>query len=229
MMLALILFFSSSANAAILPMDFSDAQWKPAFEKKGIAVARADFPDSKISAFQAEAILDAPIEKVVGVIQDSKRRPEWTPNVEEAQVLERLSPTEWIEYWHFGTPIVISDRESIVQIKAEFDEVKKRLIVQFWSVDHPKAPKTKRVRANVLRGTHVLWPTDDGKKTHFLYQAQTDLGGSVSKGLVRGFQKDYPYDLIQSLRKQTARQDVSAHPSIRKLFNGEAAKLEDIL
>jgi hypothetical protein len=114
-----------AANAPGYPADFADAQWQAAYAKNGIAVSRADIPGSPIVAFQAETVLDAPIETVVGVIQDNPRRPEWTPSLAEARVLERFSETEWIEYWHLDTPIVISDREAVVRIRTEFDSFEK--------------------------------------------------------------------------------------------------------
>jgi hypothetical protein len=216
-----------AANAPGYPADFADAQWQAAYARKGISVSRADIPGSPIVAFQAETVLDAPIEKVVAVIQDNPRRPEWTPNLAEARVLEKFSDTEWIEYWHLDTPIVISDREAVVRIRTEFDRTRRRLLVHSHSIEgHPAAPKTGRVRLNVVRGNYWLWPTDDGRHTHFVYQAQTALGGSVPAGLTRSFEKDYPYDLLAGLRKQLAREDreITPHPTVRKVFEEAAAE-----
>src|SRR5690606_26306894 len=113
--LMLVLISTSPAHASTpLPADFSDTQWKPLYEKNGIKVSRADFEDSSVSAFQAEAIIDAPLAKIAALLQDMERRPDWTPSLKQATILERKSLLEAIEYWHMGTPALIKEREAVV-------------------------------------------------------------------------------------------------------------------
>ncbi|MCM2277784.1 MAG: START domain-containing protein [Oligoflexia bacterium] len=235
MILALLsLLLSPVFSEAAFSDDLSKLAWEKISDRDGIRVFSANVPGSAIPAFRAEGEIDAPVAKVIGVIGDTSRRNEWSPNVEDTRIVRKLSKTEWIEYWHLGTPIIVKDKDLVIKVSVRFDARNKQLVIPFHSVTDEGAPPTDYVRANVLGGAYLvsaLPPSEAGGegRTHFVYQAQIDLGGSAAQWLTSAFQRDYPRRTIEGLRKQVRRKDVSEHPKIRQFFEGKVGSLEEVL
>ena len=210
------------------PTDFSNANWELISDYDGIKVFKWKVPGSESPAFQAEGMIHVPISKVVAAIKETNRRTEWSPRVKQATLLKKISKTQWIEYWHLGTPLVVRDRELVITIDVQFDQVARRLVVPFYSVESESAPTGKYVRATVLGGAYILSPTQDGQSTNFIFLAHIDLGGTVPKWMTRSIQEEYPRNTIEGLRKQVLKPSVSDFTPINLLFEGKAKSTAEL-
>lgn len=189
--------------------------WEQIDDSDGIKVFKQEVPGSDVIAFKGEGIIDAPILKVGSVLVDVPRVPEWMDSVSEARTLRKASETEYIEYDHIETPIVLKDRDFVTSNRLEVDVAAKQVRIITRSVDEPLAPKTSYVRGTITSGRWVMTSIDGGKRTHMLTEMHTDPNGSVPKWIVNLFQRGWAKNTIESMRKQVAKPDIHEHPVLK--------------
>jgi hypothetical protein len=199
-------------------IDFSKAQWEKISDDDGIETYRWDVPDSPVFAFKAIAVIDAPCVRVGSILVDLDHAMEWTPDLVESRLIRQISPVERIEYSHFRTPIFVKDRDFVLQGRADFDPVGKKLTISFHSVEDPAAPLTDRVRGEIQASSYTMSPVDDGKKTLLVLLAHVDPKGTVPKLLVNLFQKNFPRHAIEAIRKRAEKTDIPSQPLILKVY-----------
>ncbi len=205
------LFLSATALPASQPFDFSQAKWILDSESDGITVSRWTPPNSDLFAFRSSGLIDATVPKLVNILCDAKRRPEWAPALIVSYVVRWLSPTERVEYNRIRTPWPISDRDFVIQGKAEFDG-KGAVALNFHSIDDPTVPDKGPVRGEAWDSTYALTPTADRKQSTLEYRMLIDPKGAVPSWVVNIFQSHFPHDMIIALRKQAAKADIGDYP-----------------
>lgn len=216
-LLAVVLTTTLSAHAAVAPTDFSKADWRQMSDNDRIQVYRWDVPGSDLLAFKAVARIDAPFAKVGSVLVDIERQKEWMPNLAEARTLHKVGPHERIDYTQIRTPIVIKDRDFVLDAKARFDKATGHLILSVTSTTDPQAPPTNRVRGEVYESSYTLWPIEGGARTQVEFIAHVDPKGSVPKWIVNFFSTGFPREVMEALRKQSAREDIILQPELKEL------------
>lgn len=189
--------------------------WEKFDEAAGIAVYRRDVPGSPVVALRGEGVVDAPLLRVASVIVDAKRATEWIDSLAEARTIRRVSETEYVEWDHIATPIVLKDRDFVFDAKLEFKPKQKQVLLNYHSVDDPDAPKTDYVRGRFIYGTFALTSIDGGKRTRVLAELLCDPKGSVAKWIVNLFQKSWPHNTIVALRAQVKKKDIKDDPRLR--------------
>jgi hypothetical protein len=214
LMVVLMSFVATCAVAA-------EPAWEKMDSDEGIDVFRREIPGSPVVAFRGEGIVDAPIARVASVILDDKRATEWVDSLEEARVVKMYSPTEFLEYNHIGTPVILKDRDFLVRGKVEADLKAGTMTMSMKSVEDESMPPGKYVRGH-LEGYWKMKSLDGGKKTHVTAEMHADPKGDVPKWLVNMFQKKWPHNTIESLRKQVAKSDVKIIPQVAAVFEPKA-------
>ena len=68
------------------------------------------------------------------------------------------------------------------------------------SCEHPKAPPTVGVRADLMRSAYRLEPLGAGK-TRFSVEIHTDPKGSIPTWLVNMLQKSWPLETLSAVRR----------------------------
>lgn len=181
--------------------------WEKIDEDEGIVVYRKDVPSSPLLAFRGDAIVDAPIEKVLWVLGDNAHRTDWVDRLAESRILEKKGDYDFVVYQHFDLPFPITDRDYVYRGRA-YREASGKVIVTLESVTHEKAPQTVGVRADLVGSRYVLTPK--GGKTHVSVEIQTDPKGSVPAWLVNTIQKRWPVKTLTGLRGQVRKDFVKS-------------------
>lgn len=192
--------------------------WEKFDEEAGIAVFRREVPGSPIIALRGEGVVNAPILRVASVLVDTARAPEWIDSLAETKVIRKLNDDEFIEWDHIATPVILKDRDFVFDIKLSLNPKDKQLSLNYHSVYDSGAPKTDYVRGEFSYGTFTLTSIEGGKKTRILCEVQADPKGSVAKWIVNLFQKKWPHQTIESLRKQVAKPDIKDQPRLRDML-----------
>ena len=205
----------SGVSASWANPGVSTLTWEKIDESDGVLVFKQEVPGSDVIAFKGEGVINAPILRVGSVLVDVPRVPEWMDSVVEARTLRKASETEYIEYDHIETPIVLKDRDFVTSNRLEVDVSAKQIRIITRSVEEPLAPKTSFVRGTILSGRWVLTSIDGGQRTHMLTELHTDPNGSVPKWIVNLFQRGWAKNTIESLRKQVAKSDIQIHPQLK--------------
>jgi hypothetical protein len=195
-----------------------DPPWEKFDEDDGIAVFRREVPGSPIIALRGEGVVNAPILRVLSVLVDTARAPEWIDSLAETKVVRKLNDDEFIQWDHIATPVILKDRDFVFNIKLALNPKDKQASLNYHSVFDSGAPKTDFVRGEFTYGTFTMTSIDGGKKTRFLCEVLADPKGSVAKWIVNLFQKDWPHKTIESLRKQVAKPDIKDQARLRDLL-----------
>jgi hypothetical protein len=207
------------ASGPLLAADNGKAPpWEKFDEADGIAVFRREVPGSPVIALRGEGVVNAPILRVLSVLVDTARAPEWIDSLAETKVVRKVNDDEFVQWDHITTPVILKDRDFVFDIKLALNPKDKQVSLDYHSVYDSGAPKTDYVRGEFKYGTFTLTSIEGGKKTRFLCEVLADPKGSVAKWIVNLFQKDWPHKTIQSLRKQVAKPDIKDQARLKDLL-----------
>ena len=186
--------------------------WEKIKETDGVTVYSREVPGSPVMAFKGNGVVDAPIAKVASAIFDPMRAKEWVQNLEETRRVRWITPEEFLQYDHIGTPIVMKDRDFVSNVKMKVDSAQKSVVFEYHSTIDSELPETKYVRGELTHSVFILTSIEDGKKTKIEGEIHADPKGSVAKWIVNFFQQQWPVTTLNSLRKQVAKTDIQIDP-----------------
>jgi hypothetical protein len=192
--------------------------WIQTKVKNGIVVSRMDVDGSPFRAFRGEGDIDAPILLVGSVLVDVARDPEWIDSVVESKILRQVSENEYITYSHAGTPITMSDRDFVVDVKLSVLPAAKTIAIDMHSVSDPSAPVTKYIRGELRTSSFLLTSIDGGRRTHVVAEVHCDPKGSIAAWLVNEFQNNWGYNTIANLRAQVRKPQVAIHSRLKEVL-----------
>ncbi len=186
--------------------------WKPVYEKDGIAVAKKVLPESSLMPFRGEGVVDIHISKLVGVIKTAGLGPDWVDLQVESKELHRDSDEAAIIYNKYDLSWPVSDRDYLMQQRTTYDADKKVVTVTYESIEDDRWPPDDCcVRAVAVR---TFWkfiyvgPTE----TKIEVEVYTDPKGALPAWLVNMIQRGWPYNSITGITARAKKPDVTAHP-----------------
>jgi hypothetical protein len=195
---------ASMAALAGLTAWAGNGEWELTRQDPDLALYERQAPGSEVVAFKFDGVLDAPMDRVAGVILDYKSAPEWVDHLEEERILRQVNPTEFVEYMHVGTPFVVKDRDFVLRMRAQFDHAERAFTLVSESIEDDSAPESGYVRGKVI-GSSFKLVAIDSEHTRLSGEIQADPMGSVPKWIVNLFQRKWPratFDGIQARLKK---------------------------
>ncbi|WP_176736943.1 START domain-containing protein [Oligoflexus tunisiensis] len=199
---------------------FAAPAWELVGEKDGIKVYRKEVPGSPLVAFKGVKVMPVPITKVAQVIldEDTEKKKQWIDMIKDFQIIEK-GTYESITYSAYDLPWPLTDRDYVVHSHLKIDNEANQILIDLKSVEHPKAPKTIGVRAELVRSLYKLVPRPDGS-TEVTVEIQTDPKGALPKWLVNLVQKGWPANTLRNMEVQALRPDTKEHAIIKAKFKG---------
>jgi len=195
----------------LILFSISGYAWEFMYKKDGIKVFRKNIEGSPIVGFRGETIIYNQPEKVLGILMDNIYRTEWVDRLEKSEILERVSPEEYIVYQIFKLPWPLSKRDFVYRGKLTVDKEDNSVLVVMSSVDHPEAPETVGVRAELISSRYRIRRL--GKfMTGFEVEIHSDPRGLIPSFVVNLVQKSWPYKTLMSVKRQVEKPYVKAHP-----------------
>ena len=186
--------------------------WKPVYEKDGIAVAKKVLPDSSLMPFRGEGIVDVHISKLVGVIKTAGLGPDWVDLQVESKELHRDSDEAAIIYNKYDLSWPVSDRDYLMQQRTTYDADNKVVTVTYESIEDPRWPPDDCcVRAVAVR-TYWKFEYVSATQTKIEVEVYTDPKGALPAWLVNMIQRGWPYNSITGISARAKKTDVTAHP-----------------
>lgn len=182
--------------------------WKEVQDTDGVKVFSRSLPDRPIRSVKGTGIVDAPVAKVVLVLLDDARAPEWVDSLAEARVVRQIGPSEYIEYNHVSMPLVVSDREFVTRVSMSVDREKRTVVIRSVPADDLEVKKNEAWVRGTLSAVYVLESIDEGKRTRLTIEVDADPKGALPPFVVNFFQKDWSRDTIKGIRKQTKKADL---------------------
>lgn len=194
------LVVAASARAA------GPGPWEFVRDDEGILVHRRAVPGSSLGEFRGQAVIEAPVERVIAVLADADRRVEWMNRCVGSRAVERLGPWSQVTYNRTSAPWPLADRDTVVRVDTAFDVAGRRVMIAFRSVAHPGAPPLDDVvRMPDVRGHWILSPENAGAWTRVEYQVFAVPGGSLPDWVTNLISRKVPHRTIVRLREQCAR------------------------
>lgn len=182
--------------------------WQLAEERDGIRVYTRDIAGSGYREFKGEMVVDANINQLLGLLDDTQACPQWMHNCVAPLLLGEISERERYTYMRNDLPWPYGDRELLVHSLIDQEPTSGAVNVTLNGIDDDALPADARsklpasekyVRAAGLRG---FWRfTPEGRGQHVVYQMHIDLGGSPAPALANAQIADTPLYTLINMRK----------------------------
>jgi hypothetical protein len=184
------------------------SDWTLMSQDRGIAIYRREVPGSAIVAFKGTGTIDAPLWKIAAILLDTRRAPEWADSLKESRVLRRLGLASYIEYNHIGLPLIMKDRDFVSQVRIDVNAAAKTFTLVYAPTDDRDVPITHNVRGEIVAGTFKATSLEKDRRTELTAELQCDPKGAIPAWLANLFQKNWPQNTFQALRKQAGKPDI---------------------
>jgi hypothetical protein len=205
---AQILGFPRSAHAD---------DWKLVHEQHGIHIYRREIPGSPLVSFRGVGTIDAPLWKIASILLDTARAPEWVDSLKASRVVRRLAPNSYVEYNHLGMPFIISDREFVSEVRIDVDPAAKAFSLVYRPTQDVSLPPSHNVRGEILDGRFQAVSQASGV-TELTAELQADPKGSLPSWLVNFFQRSWPLNTFEAIRKQAVKPDITMPAEFRDVL-----------
>ena len=90
--------------------------WKLAKEKNGIKVFLASVENSKFKSIRVQAVMEGSIAKLVNILCDVNKMPEWIYKNKTSYILKQITPTNFIYYNETVLPWPASNRDVVIHL-----------------------------------------------------------------------------------------------------------------
>ncbi|MEX1666371.1 START domain-containing protein [Zhongshania arctica] len=183
-------------------------EWQLAKEQDGIRVYTRDIAGSGYREFKGEMMVDANINQLLGLLDDTQACPQWMHNCIAPLLLSEASERERYTYMRNDLPWPFGDRELLVHSLINQEPASGAVTITLTGIDDDALPldaqsklpaKKKYERAAGLQG---FWRfTPEGNRQHVVYQMHIDLGGSPAPALANAQIADTPLYTLINMRK----------------------------
>lgn len=196
-----LLLVSLSVQAADTVFDWELAKED---EERKIKVYLSDVEGSNLKAFRGEAELNAPVWKVLALIEDEKAGPKWMHETKEFRFLDdRSDPSSNLSYSITSVPWPLKNRDLVVRTTVEVDNEKQIVTMHLKDEKGTLPENDDNVRVPYLRGEWIISRIDDNT-SHIVYQIHALPGGSIPSWLANAFVVDNPYVSLKNMQKMLA-------------------------
>lgn len=177
----------------------ADAEdWELIKDEDGIMVYTRTISGSNIKEFRGVTNIMAPLDSILGVLNDTEACPKWIHNCKDALKLRDISFNEGYIYQVIDFPFPVKDRDLILQSKMSQDPVSKAITIELTSIPD-YISETKNVRIKKSNGKYVIKPIDNGS-FEVTWQHHTEPGGRIPSWLVNKLIVDTPFNTLRNLR-----------------------------
>lgn len=195
---ALTASVSIAAQPQTLPAEDSDA-WELRKEDGNIRVYTMDKNDSSFQAFKAEALLDAPIDAVVAVMNNPQSCIEWLLNCTESYAVGKSSFHDRYVYSVNNMPWPVTDRDYVLNIHTRGNKTTGEVVVNMSAAPDMQATRSNRVRVEQSDTRYRFIP--EGENTRMIWLQHTDPNGTLPGWLVNSLLVDIPLKSTKELER----------------------------
>ncbi len=185
---------------------FGSQEWTLVEKQDKIQLYSGSKPIDDIYPYKAKVWLPYTIPEILAVFLDSKRKKEWVPRLWETWIEnESIKTGTRIEYAEILIPWPFQNRDVLVKIETKVFEDINHIVLLATSVQNDRIIKASAVRAIVHPSRLTLKWDPIKKETSLETVAFTDPRGYIPAWIVNLFQKTEAVNLVESLRKQLAK------------------------
>jgi hypothetical protein len=200
-----------------------DKNWEVLNTDEGVTVYRSLKSQDNIFTFRGVGLVDASIPKLIALMSDPGKMPEWVYNCVEGELVERnfketdreADASNYFQIFYAVTsvPWPLSPRDYVLKAQITYEKETgsrqpKNVTIAMRSIQHPRKPLVPgRVRMPVMESMIVMTPDDEGKKTWVDFSVTTNPGGVIPAWVTRLASRNIPRKTLVNLRKMAQKQD----------------------
>ncbi|CAN8140402.1 START domain-containing protein [uncultured Thiomicrorhabdus sp.] len=152
---------------------------------------------SSFKAFKGEVEIQASASKILAVIQDTEKLPQWYHNTIEAKRLKDVGANQVINYTVTKAPWPVSNRDSVTQSTTEkLADGAIKITLKGVPDAYPK--QEDKIRVPRLNGFWLLQPQDN--MTKVTLQISAEPGGEIPSWLANAMVIDMPNNTLSNLK-----------------------------
>jgi hypothetical protein len=204
------------------------SEWEEINNEDNILVYRKSQPNSNFYIFKGQGIVNAPLPRILAIVQETRLMPKWVSSCVEAKLIEKnynyatlkknIDDYFQVIYGRAAVPWPFLDRDYVLKGKIAYDPANKGISIRLHNIEHAMQPRRHKVtRMKVLRIEFIMVPLAPGK-TKLTFTVALDPGGNIPAWAVNYMSKKEPLKTIQSLRKLSSQifYDSAAENMIRR-------------
>lgn len=194
-----------------------EIDWKLLSDEEGIKVYTPTnyLHHSGLVPIRFKTIVNYNVSKVLTVLADNDRKKEWLPNLAQVTPLEYMSDEEFVIYYRYDLPWPFEDRDFIIHNIGKVDFKNRVLQVNLLSAEHKKDP-AKSTTDSIVRGRtydgYSIIRFPEAGKTEIEMAFLNDFGGLIPKWVINLIQKKWPFNFMENLKKQLAKENIEINP-----------------
>lgn len=181
-------------------VSFATAQpsWKLVRDKNGIRVYTASIEKSKFKSIKVQTVLDGTIDKLMHILGDISKHPEWVYKAKSATIVKQINPYEFIYYTETTLPWPASNRDAIIHLTMIPDTLRQTLNISAFSEPDLMEKKKGLVR---IPYTNAKWHvTESNNQITVDYVFEVDPGGDLPAWLVNMLADKGPFESFYKLK-----------------------------
>lgn len=184
------------------------ASWELVKEKDGIQVFGRDHEKSDYREFRAETVIEAELNQLLGVMNDTPACSEWMYKCVAPKLLAEPHVLERYTYMRNDLPWPYKDRALIVRSLITQDQDSGAVTIALQGIREDELSqqalnelpeRDKFPRAASFLGEFQFIPQEQGYRV--IYRLHIDLGGSPSAALANGSIADTPLETLVGMRR----------------------------
>ncbi len=179
--------------------------WELLVEKHGIQVYGAEATTDGLIPFRSKAVLNHPFERVLTVLLDADRKPEWSPKLKSTKVHKKISATKYILSEYYNTPWPATDREFLM-LGELYPEKDKFTLTATTHID-PELADKEHIQVDIRKLIVTIEKINENQ-TAFEFIFLGDMQGWMPAWLINLIQKQWPFKFIKRLNSQLEKNDI---------------------
>lgn len=207
-LLLLTMVLASTSGHADVPTN--NQNWDKAMETDGITIHTRNIENSRIDAFRAQTVLDAPLEAVMAVMANPRSCMEWVYQCSHAENLDDGGFRDRYAYSVNDMPWPVNDRDYVLHIRTHTGESRDHIIIEMESVEGRIKPKDDYVRMPESSTVYELFRESDNR-TRIVWYQHAVPGGSLPNWLVNRLATDIPYESLRTLNEVVTQERYQGH------------------
>jgi len=176
------------------------SSWELKRDKKGIKVYTKNSPETKIKAFKVEALVQAPLDTVLKIMNDVPGYINWQADVSLTTIVETVDEQEFYYYFTVATPWPFSDRDNVMHTVVSETTDPREVTYTLNGKPEYLAEKEEFVRLPIAKGVWIF-TSKDSTRTMINHEFVIDPGGNLPAWLINAKIVDSPFFTVANLVK----------------------------
>ena len=207
------------------PLTVSDNEppWSIISDSEGIKTYRKEIAGSKVFPLKGVTILHAPIVKVLTLMLDDDRAPEWIDLLAGIKLIKTYSDRRYTLLYEMDSPfpLFVKKRDFLLESNFTYHRKEETVTLSLHSVEDESVPEQKGyVRGVIYKSEWQFTALEKKEKTLVRLEYHVDPRGLVPKWLVRAFQKNWPHQTLKELDHYLQNEAIATNPILYDIAPG---------